>query len=65
MAAARSGNTYLGVQYARLVRRLGSKQKAIVALEHSILVSTWQMLADSQDYHDLGADYFLHREPER
>jgi transposase len=65
MAAARSRNTYLGVQYARLVRRLGSKQKAIVALEHSILVSTWHMLADSQDYHDLGADYFLHREPDR
>lgn len=65
MAAARSRNTYLGVQYARLVRRLGSKQKAIVALEHSILISVWHMLADSQDYHDLGADFFLHREPDR
>jgi transposase len=65
MAAARSKNTYLGAQYARLVRRLGSKQKALVALEHSILVSVWHMLTDTADYKDLGADYFLRRDPER
>ncbi len=65
MAAARSKNTYLGAQYARLARRLGSKQKALVALEHSILVSVWHMLTDTADYKDLGADYFLRRDPER
>jgi transposase len=65
MAAARSKNTYLGARYARLVRRLGSKQKALVALEHSILVSGWHMLSASTDYHDLGADHFLRRDPER
>jgi transposase len=65
MAAARSKNTYLGAQYARLVRRLGSKQKALVALQHSILVSVWHMLSASTDYQDLGADHFLRRDPER
>jgi transposase len=65
MAAARSKNTYLGAQYHRLVRRLGSKQKALVALEHSILVSTWHMLSGNTDYQDLGADHFLRRDPER
>jgi transposase len=65
MAAARSKNTYLGAQYARLVRRLGSKQKALVALQHSILVSAWHLLSANTDYHDLGSDYFLRREPER
>lgn len=65
MAATRSRTTYLGAQYARLVRRLSNKQKAIVALEHSILVSVWHMLAAGQDYHDLGADHFLRREPDR
>jgi transposase len=65
MAAARSKNTYLGAQYARLIRRLGSKQKALVALQHSILVSVWHMLSASTDYQDLGADHFLRRDPER
>lgn len=65
MAAARSKNTYLGAQYARFVRRLGSKPKALVALEHSILTSVWHMLTNNTVYHDLGADHFLRRDPER
>ncbi|MDT5040565.1 MAG: transposase [Actinoplanes sp.] len=65
MAAARSKNTYLGAQYARLVRRLGSKQKALVALEHSMLTSVWHMLTNDTGYQDLGADHFLRRDPER
>lgn len=65
MAAARSKDTYLGAQYARFVRRLGSKPKALVALEHSILTSVWHMLTNNTGYHDLGADHFLRRDPER
>jgi transposase len=65
MAAARTKNTYLGAQYARLVRRLGSKQKALVALQHSILVSVWHILSANTDYQDLGTDYFLRHDPER
>ncbi|SCL13557.1 IS110 family transposase [Micromonospora inyonensis] len=65
MAAARSKNTYLGAQYTRLVRRLGSKPKALVALEHSILTSVWHMPTDGTGYQDLGADHFLRRDPER
>jgi transposase len=65
LAALRTKNTYLSAQYRRLVRRLGNKQKAIVALEHSILTSVWHMLSASTDYQDLGRDYFLRRDPER
>jgi transposase len=65
LAALRSKGTYLGAQYQRLVRRLGNKQKAIVALEHSILVSVWHMLSEDTDYRDIGADHFLRRDPER
>lgn len=65
LAALRSKNTYLSAQYQRLVRRLGNKQKAIVALEHSILVSVWHMLSDNTTYQDLGQDYFLRRDPDR
>lgn len=65
LAAIRSKDTYLSAQYQRLVRRLGNKQKAIVALEHSVLTSVWHMLSTNSDYHDLGGNYFLTRDPER
>jgi transposase len=51
-----SGN-YLVALYHRLARRRG-KQKAIVALAHSLLVSIYHMLRDHQPYRDLGPDHF-------
>jgi len=65
MAAARSRNTYLGAQYGRFLRRLGNKQKALVAVEHSILTSIWHMLTTDSDYRDLGPDHFIKRDPDR
>lgn len=65
LAALRTKDTYLAAQYQRLVRRLGNKQKALVALEHSILVSVWHMLSGGTDYRDIGADHFLRRDPVR
>ena len=65
LAALRSKDTYLAAQYRRLIRRLGNKQKALVALEHSILTSVWHMLSGNIDYHDLGGDYYLRRDPQR
>jgi transposase len=65
MGALRAKNTYLAAQYARLRPRLGHA-KALVAVEHSILVAIFHMLERDQPYHDLGADYFIRREdPER
>jgi transposase len=65
MAAGRTRErTYLGARYARLVPRLG-KQKAIVAVQHSILIAVWHMLSDNVNYHDLGGDYFTKQDPER
>jgi transposase len=60
MAAIRTKNTYLGAQYNRLRPRLGHA-KALVAVEHSILVAIFHMLDRDQPYHDLGADYFTRR----
>jgi transposase len=61
MGALRTKNTYLATQYARLRPRLGHTQ-ALVAIEHSTLVSIFYMLQRDQSYHDLGADYFIRRE---
>lgn len=63
-AAARSRDTYLAAQYWRLARRIG-KQKAAIAVGHSILVIAWHLLANDCDYNDLGGDYFIQRDTER
>jgi transposase len=60
LSAIGTKNTYLAAQYARLRPRLGHG-KALVAVEHSILVAIFHMLDRDQPYQDLGADYFLRR----
>jgi transposase len=65
MAAVRTKNTYLAAQYARLRPRLGHS-KAVVAVEHSILVAIFHMIDRDQPYQDLGPDYFVRRvDPQR
>jgi transposase len=65
MSAVCTNETYLSAQYRRLIRRLGSKQKALVALEHTIHTAVWHMLSTQHDYQDLGADHFTKLNPER
>ena len=64
MAAGRSKGTYLGARYRRLSARIG-KSKAIVATEHTILVTVWTMAHTGALYDDLGADYYTHLRPDR
>jgi transposase len=59
-AAGRSKGTHLGAQYTRLRGRCGAG-KAAVAIEHSILVAVYHMLARNEAYLDAGADYFTRR----
>ena len=54
---SRMKDNYLSAQYHRIARRRG-KQKAIVAVSHSILVMIYHILRDKKPYTDLGADYF-------
>src|SRR5215204_3350714 len=56
-AAAHTKNTYLAAQYHRLIKRMG-KNKALVAVAHSLLVIVYHVLAQRADYHELGGDYF-------
>jgi transposase len=60
-AAAAKTDTFLGERYRRLVRRRG-KLTALVAVERSILVIVWHLLADpTARYADLGADFYASR----
>jgi hypothetical protein len=61
--AARMKGTYLAAQYRRIAARRG-KQRAIVAVGHSILVRLYHMLAEERDYADLGGNFFDERERE-
>ncbi len=62
-AAGRSKDTYLGAQFTRLRGRIGHP-KARKAVEHSILVAAFHILAGAVPYDDLGADWFQRRRPE-
>jgi len=56
-AISHTKDNYLSAQYHRLARRRG-KQKAVVAVAHSLLVIIYHVLQDKEPYTDLGADYF-------
>jgi hypothetical protein len=58
MAAARTNGTHLQSRYKRLAGRRGPT-RALVATEHSMLISMWHMLTARQPYEELGPDYFL------
>ena len=55
-ASKRKGR-YLSAQYRRLASRRG-KNRAIVAVGHTILVAAYYILKDGVEYHDLGGDHF-------
>lgn len=59
-AAARQKNTYLAAQYHRLAGRRG-RQRALIAVAHSILVIAYHMLERHEPYPELGANYFDER----
>lgn len=63
-AAVRTKKSYYRALYHRLKGRGGPK-KAIVAVQHALVVALWHMLKHRVPHHDLGADYFDRRNTER
>lgn len=57
MSATRSKNTYLAARYRSITARSG-KNKALVAVEHSILTAAWHMLRNGECYNEPGAEHF-------
>jgi len=62
-AACHTKDTYLASQYHRLVGRRG-KNRALVAVAHSILVIAYHIIQRRTGYQELGANYFDQRKPE-
>jgi transposase len=61
-AASHTKKTYLAAQFRRLAAKRG-KQRAIIALAHSILVSAFYMLKHNEAYREAGGDYFERANP--
>jgi transposase len=55
-SAARTKNTCLGAQFARIASRRGHNGAAVAAA-HPILVSAYHMLIRDEPYHDVGAGW--------
>jgi transposase len=56
-AASRTKNSYFGALYRRLVRGRG-KNRALIAVAHSLLVTVHAITTSGTEYQDLGSDYF-------
>jgi hypothetical protein len=56
-AASHGKDSYLSAQYHRLAFRRG-KKRAAVALAHTLLIIVYHVLANAQEYQELGGTYF-------
>ena len=64
MSISRSKTTYLAVKYRRIQSHAGAI-RAVVALEHTLLVIAWHMLKQGVAYEELGIDHYDRTNPER
>jgi hypothetical protein len=58
-AASHGKNSYLSAQYHRLAFRRG-KKRAAVALAHTLLIIVYHLLAQKEEYQELGGTYARH-----
>ncbi len=64
MSAARSNGTYLSAKYRRIASRRGPV-KAIVAVEHAMLIAIWNMLTTGELYCDPGDQFYTRLNPDK
>jgi transposase len=62
MSAARSKNSYFSAKYQRIKSRRGP-MRALVAVEHALVITAWNMLTNGAFYRELGTDYYTLRKP--
>lgn len=54
----------MAAKFRRIASRRGP-MKAIVAVEHAILVAIWNMLTTGEFYQDPGGDFYVRRNPDK
>ncbi|MGV9454422.1 transposase [Streptomyces sp. NPDC003635] len=61
VSAPRTKDTYLAARCRRIVARRGSEKRALVALEHSILIVVWHVFTHDTEHADVTGQYFIER----
>jgi transposase len=64
LSAARSKNTYISAKYKRIAARRGP-MRAMVAIEHAMIIAAYNMLTNGDFYRDPGANYYTAHQPAR
>ena len=64
LSVSRTKGTYLAARYRRIAVRRGPL-KAVVAIEHTLLIAVWHMLRNGEAYADPGADFYIRTDPDR
>ena len=64
LATIQTKDTYYSARYRRLKARRGGK-RALVAIQHDMLVAIWHMASTGELYNDPGADYYEYLYPDR
>jgi transposase len=64
MSASRTKGTYLAARYRRIAARR-APIKAVVAIEHTMLTTIWQMAPTGALYDDPGPDFYTRRNPQK
>lgn len=64
LSVSRAKGTYLAARYRRIAVRRGPL-KAVVAIEHAMLVAIWHMLRNGEAYADLGPDFYNSTDPDK
>ncbi|WP_016879914.1 IS110 family transposase [Rhodococcus sp. DK17] len=62
LSVSRSKGTFFSAKYKRIASRQGP-MKALVAVQHAMLVAAWNMLTNGDLYRDPGPDYYTRRVP--
>lgn len=63
-SAARMRSSFLAARFKRVCAHRGYN-KALVALQHSMITAIWHLLSAGEPYRDLGGDYYLRRAPQQ
>ena len=61
ITAARSKNTYFSAKYRRIASRR-PEMRALVAVEHAMVIAAFNMLTNGDFYRDPGPDYYTARQ---
>lgn len=64
LSASRTKDTYYAARFHRIKRRRGGK-RALVAIQHDMLIAIWHMAHTGELYNDPGADYYTRLRPDR